>query len=101
MASREPSPAETYTRISLGDVGFIRRGQFHRLFSAGRRVEDQERGNRVPRAFEILPTESTSTRQPLSLDIHTDTIRETGASVGVSVSPALLCVQFFEPSSHS
>jgi len=32
--SREPAPARSYTRINIGDVGFIHRGQFHLLDSA-------------------------------------------------------------------
>jgi hypothetical protein len=30
----EPSPGEHYPTVQVGDVGFIRRGKFHRLFNA-------------------------------------------------------------------
>lgn len=30
----EPSPGELYEPVSIGDVGFIREGKFHRIFNA-------------------------------------------------------------------
>jgi hypothetical protein len=30
----EPGPGELYTAVTVGDVGFIREGKFHRLFNA-------------------------------------------------------------------
>jgi hypothetical protein len=30
----EPSPGELYTAVTVGDVGYIRVGKFHRLFNA-------------------------------------------------------------------
>jgi len=32
---REPAPIHSYERVELGNVGYIRRGHFHLLFSAG------------------------------------------------------------------
>lgn len=100
MASREPSPTETYTRIRLGDIGYIDKGQFHLLFSAGLPLGARRRGIDVPHAFEELPVESNKTRQPLPPGCtRTDTVQAIQARAGVFLS-AVLYVQFFESSSH-
>ena len=101
--SREPSPTQRYTRINIGDIGFIRWGRFHLLFSAGCQLGLGERrpGFDVPLTFEELHVGDIEPRLPLPPGpLGTDTIRETSARVGASVSAAL-CVQFFESSAHS
>ena len=51
--SREPAPVNC-TRVRIGDVGFIRRGQFHLLFSAGLPSDGRKLGVDVPETFEPL-----------------------------------------------
>ena len=83
-------------------MGFIRRGQFHLLFSASRSREKQlER--EVPGSFvEIQPdfTETTpgKSREPGCL--RTDIVREFGAKIGVSVSAAMYVRSSEPPSPH-
>lgn len=49
---REPAPTRKYERINFGDVGFIRYGQFHLLFSVGRPLGDRRLGTDFPASFE-------------------------------------------------
>ena len=101
MASREPAPTQRYSRISVGDVGFIRWGQFHLLFSAGRQLGGRQPGIDVPSTFEELHIGDLEFRQPLSPGcLHTYAFREIKASVGASVS-LVLYVQSIESSFHS
>ncbi|KAF9789571.1 hypothetical protein BJ322DRAFT_1043018 [Thelephora terrestris] len=73
----EPSPTSRYTRISVGDVGFIRRGQFHFLFSAGTPLEERTRGEDVPATFEPLDVEATESRPPRQPGcLRTSTVRQ-------------------------
>ena len=86
---REPAPTN-YPRICLGDVGFIRDGQFHLLFSAGCQLGERQLGSDVPDTFEELTVGTPVFKQPrVPRCLCTDTIREIGASVGVGVSPTL------------
>ena len=52
--TREPAPLSYYKRIQPGDVGYIRTGCFHLLFSAGCPLGERERGVDVPLTFEPL-----------------------------------------------
>ena len=47
----EPSPGEPNSPVEVGDVGFIRYGQFHRLFNALLPAGDQ---SDVPEYYEQL-----------------------------------------------
>ena len=47
----EPNPGEPNSPVNVGDVGFIRNGQFHRLFNALLSGEDQPD---VPAHYEQL-----------------------------------------------
>ena len=90
MTSREPAPTSRYTRISIGDVGFIRRGQFHLLFSAGSPLGERERGVDVPTTFQPLDVEipeSIQPRQPGCL--RTNTVQEVVVDGGATVSATL------------
>ena len=88
----EPAPTED-TRIGIGDVGFIRRGQFHLLFSAGSQLGERQLGDDVPRTFEPLTVGRTTFGQPrLPGCLRTDTVREVGAGLGASVSTGALYV---------
>ena len=81
--SREPAPTD-YTRIRIGDVGFIRRGQFHLLFSATSPVGD------VPSASEPLTIGKTAFRGPrIPGCLRTDTIQEIGAGLGTALPTSL------------
>ena len=52
--TREPAPLDDFERIRLGDVGYIRRGCFNLLFSAGRPLGERALGTDVPGTFEQL-----------------------------------------------
>jgi len=92
--SREPSPTD-YTRIGIGDVGFIRRGQFHLLFSAASPVGD------VPSASEPLNIGRTTFRGPRDPGcLRTDTVRRLGASLGATVPTPLYVPSLRPPSAY-
>ena len=87
---REPAPTD-YTRINIGDVGFICRGQFHLLFSAGSPLGERRRED-VTTTFEPLTVGNLVRGQPrLPGCLRTDTIREVGAGLGAALSTTL-CV---------
>ena len=82
MYPREPAPIYSYKRIRLGDVGYIRRGRFHLLFSAGHSLGSHRLGTDVPLTFEPLdigPIISNETRLPGYL--CAGTVRKTGADL--------------------
>ena len=96
---REPSPTSRYTRVSVGDVGFIRRGQFHFLFSAGSPLGERERGEDVPATFEPLyvgTPESRPPRQPSCL--RTSTVRQIRTSTCATRPTTTPCVQLLSSS---
>ena len=90
---REPGPIyRSYRRVRPGDVGYIRRGQFHLLFSAGTPLGSRELGTDVPYTFEPLdvgPIVPSDCRP--SGYLSTDTVRQIGVDVGGSAAVAL-CV---------
>ena len=89
--SREPAPTN-YTRVTVGDVGFIRRGRFHLLFSAGSPLGERRRGEDVPTTFEELTVGTPVRDQPrFPSCLCTNTVREVGAGLGAAVSTTL-CV---------
>ena len=89
--SREPAPTN-YTRVSIGDVGFIRRGQFHLLFSAGSPLGERQLGEDVPTTFEPLVVGDPAHGQPrIPGCLRTDTVKEIGAGLGAAL-PTALCV---------
>ena len=84
-SGREPAPIYSYKRIRLGDVGYIREGRFHLLFSAGIPLGTRELGVDVPDTFEPLDVGHFihgKIRPPGYL--RTSTVREIGADVGAS-----------------
>ena len=84
--SREPAPIYSYKRVKLGDVGYIRRGRFHLLFSAGCPLGSRQLGVDVPLTFEPLDVGPVIFSQPrLPGYLCTSTVKETGASLGASV----------------
>ncbi|KAF9786291.1 hypothetical protein BJ322DRAFT_779696 [Thelephora terrestris] len=94
----EPAPTSEYTRISIGDVGFVRQGRFHLLFSAGLPLGERERGEDVPSTFEQLIVGKLQTTQPRDPGcVAASTSREVGASDDVT-EPIL---QSLEPGANS
>jgi len=85
---REPSPIYSYRRVSLGDVGYIREGRFHLLFSAGIPLGERELGTDVPLTFEPLDTGPILRRIRPKGHLHTSASRRIGADVGSSVAVA-------------
>lgn len=90
--SREPSPTNGHPRVNIGDVGFIRRGKFHLLFSASSQLGDRRRGYDVPTSFQQLllgagTLDSSQPRQPGCL--RTSTVRQVGVELGAAVSASL------------
>ena len=82
---REPGPIYSYRRVQLGDVGYIRQGRFHLLFSAGIPLGSRELGIHVPHTFEQLdvgPIIRGEVRPPGPLS--TSTVKQIGANVGGS-----------------
>lgn len=96
--AREPAPLNYFERVQLGDVGYVRRGCFHLLFSAGKLLGARQLGVNVPLTFQPLDVEPIVTLQPrLPGCLSTSTTQETGASLGTSVGiiPYVRIVRFF------
>ncbi|KAF9651704.1 hypothetical protein BDM02DRAFT_3110142 [Thelephora ganbajun] len=60
----EPAPIHSFKRVRLGDVGYVRRGRFHLLFSAGRPLDNRQLGVDVPLTFVPLNIGPTICSQP-------------------------------------
>ena len=89
MISRQPAPAD-YGRIAIGDVGFIRRGRFHLLFSAGSPLGERELGKDVPATFEQLMVGEPVRDEPRQPGcFRTTTVREIEAELGATIPTAL------------
>jgi len=85
---REPAPIHSYKRVRLGDVGYVRRGRFHLLFSAGCPLGERQLGIDVPLAFKPLSAGLIVYSQPrLPGHLSTSTVQETGVGLGASASP--------------
>ena len=84
---REPAPIYSYKRIRLGDVGYIREGGFHLLFSAGEPLGTRILGSDVPHTFEPLKVDRFIRRgvRPAGY-LRTTSVREIGADVGASAA---------------
>ena len=70
-------------------MGYVRRGRFHLLFSAGLPLGERQLGIDVPLTFKSLnigPIDYTQPRLPGCLS--TNTVRQTGVGIGASISPA-------------
>lgn len=83
-------------RISIGDVGYVRHGAFHLLFSAGRPLGERQLGIDVPDTFEELTVGSVLPRQARPPGyLHTDTVREieTGPGAKMSTTPYALSLR--------
>lgn len=83
----EPAPISgSYDKIEIGDVGYVRYGMFHLLFSAGKPLgPDQVPGVDVPHGFkplEIGPVVNGQPRKPGAL--ASASVRTAGMSFGAS-----------------
>ena len=90
--AREPAPLNYFERVQLGDVGYVRRGCFHLLFSAGKPLGERQLGVDVPLTFQPLtvgPIVNTQPRLPGCLS--TNTVRESGVGLEASIC-AVPCV---------
>ena len=79
----------SYWRVRLGDVGYVRRGRFHLLFSAGTPLGSRVLGTDVPSTFEPLdvgPIISNNARPPGYL--RASTVKEVGVDLEGSLSVA-------------
>ena len=76
-----PSPRNPNRHVQVGDVGFIRKGNIHRLFNALLPADDPSQELGVPEHHEpLVPT--------LSDHLHPDSLgRNNYCSPGVSVEP--------------
>ena len=84
--SREPAPLNYFKRIQLGDVGYVRKGCFHLLFSAGRPLGERQLGVDVPLTFEPLTVGPIINPQPrLPGCLSTSPTRENGVALGASI----------------
>lgn len=85
----EPASIYSCKRVELGDVGYIRRGRFHLLFSAGCPLGSRKLGVDVPLTFESLDVGQVIYSQPrLPGYICTNSVKEIGEGLGASVAPA-------------
>ena len=84
--TREPTPTHSFKRVKLGDVGYLRRGRFHLLFSAGCPLGDRRLGVDVPATFiplNVGPIVYSQPRPPGCLS--PGTIQEVTGGLAVSV----------------
>ena len=110
---RETTPVTASKRIQPGDVGYVRRGRFHLLFSAGLPLGDRVPGSDVPQNFETLTVGKIVHDAPLPAGpLNTETVRVTGERLipprsptpGTSSplsSPCVYSVPFVAPSSSN
>ena len=86
VTAREPAPLDYFKRIQLGDVGYVRRGCFHVLFSAGCPLGERQLGVDVPPTFQPLSVGPIINTQPrLPGYLSTNTVQETGVGLGASM----------------
>lgn len=84
--TRDPAPLDNFKRIQLGDVGYIRRGCFHLLFSAGCPLGERQLGVDVPHTFKKLDVGPISKTQPRFPGyLSTNTVRKTRVPLRVSM----------------
>lgn len=85
----------------IGDVGFIREGQFHLLFSASCPLGERQLGEDVPATFEELAVGPPVFRQPRPPGcLRTNSVREIGAGFDAAVSTTMYVPPFRLPSAY-
>ena len=84
---RQPAPLDYYDKVNIGDVGYIKEGQFHLLFNTGPQKDDERViGQDVPEGFcpiEHLKGFPKEPRRPGA--ISTGSIKKLDGSVSVGV----------------
>ena len=86
--AREPAPLSYFKRVQPGDVGYVRTGDFHLLFSAGSPLGGRRLGIDVPLTFNQLDVGPIINRQPrLPGCLSTDNVRTTRARLTSPGSP--------------
>jgi len=96
--TREPAPPPDLERIQPGDVGYILKGCFHLLFSAGRPLGERELGVDVPQTFKQLSVGPTFNTQPRSPGyLSTDTVEEISVHVRAPMYPYVRSVAHIYP----
>ena len=85
----EPNPMDDYDRVRVGDVGYIQKGKFMKLFNIFEPLDDAGGAinNNVPEMFEPLPEEFrlTSFLEPLSPGVYrSKSVRCIGGSLELS-----------------
>ncbi|TCD66570.1 hypothetical protein EIP91_001238 [Steccherinum ochraceum] len=88
LALWQPAPLNYYPKIQIGDVGYLRDGQFHLLFSAGCPLNDREPGLDVPEDFvqlDVGPIISLQPRDEGALPTKTVEIIGGGASAALTI----------------
>ncbi|KAF9649188.1 hypothetical protein BDM02DRAFT_1945456 [Thelephora ganbajun] len=84
----EPAPLSYFKCIQPGDVGYIRTGCFHLLFSAGCPLGERRLGIDVPLTFEKLDVGPIINRQPRAPGhLPTNSVRTTRVRVQPPTSP--------------
>ncbi|KAF9649192.1 hypothetical protein BDM02DRAFT_3186490 [Thelephora ganbajun] len=84
----EPAPLPYFKRVQPGDVGYIRAGCFHLLFSAGYPLGKRQLGIDAPFTFEKLDIGLIIDCEPrVPGYLHTEGVRVTGARLPPSASP--------------
>ena len=87
--SRQPAPVD-HARIAIGDVGFVRDGRFHLLFSAGSPLGERQLGEDVPTTFEQLKVGTLVRDEPRQPGyLCTATIREIKLGLDATIPTAL------------
>ena len=90
VIAREPSPDADSGRIELADVGYISKGCFNLLFSAGLLLGERVRGTDVPRTFKQLNVGKIIQRTHLPAGfLCTNGVRATRVPLTPSQSPPL------------
>jgi len=87
--TREPAPLNYFKRIQLGDVGYVRRGCFHLLFSAGCPLDERQLGVDVPLTFRPLTVGPIINNQPrLPGYLSANAVCKAGVDLGASICAA-------------
>ena len=99
VTAREPSPLSSSKRIQLGDVGYIHKGGFHLLFSAGHPLGERKLGTNVPLDFKQLHVGDIVERAPLAAGcLCTDGVQATQFSPATPPSPLPTSITSISPS---
>jgi len=89
------------TRVRIGDVGLIYKGEFHLLFHAGSQPVGQQLGADIPSTFEPLSIGEILVRESRPPGcLHSETVRKIGVDTVVPtpayvlpISPSSACLK--------